>query len=192
MTKVSIGARTILYPLPAVLVGANVEGKPNFTTCAWCGIVNSTPPVLSVSLRHQRHTMKGIKQNGTFSVNIPSAAQVKETDYCGLVSGKDVDKVAACRFTVFYGPLENTPMIDECPVNIECSVQNVLDLGSHVMIVGLIKDVHVTDSCLTNNEPDVNKINPFLLVGHPASKYCKIGKAIGTAYNTGKKIKDNI
>ena len=86
MDKIAIGARTLLYPLPAVLAGANVDGKPNFSTYAWCGIVNSQPPMLAVSFQHKRHTLKGIKQNGTFSVNIPSAAQVKETDYCGLVS----------------------------------------------------------------------------------------------------------
>ena len=84
MGKIAIGARTILYPLPAVIVGAQVDDKPNFSTYAWCGIVNSNPPMLSVSFQHKRHTLKGVKQNGTFSVNIPSVEMVKETDYCGL------------------------------------------------------------------------------------------------------------
>jgi len=103
MAKVALGARTLLLPLPSVLVGADVDGKPNFSAYAWCGIVNSRPPMLSVSFRPQRLTLKGVKQNGTFSVNIPSVDQVKETDYCGTFSGRDRDKVADCKFTVFTG-----------------------------------------------------------------------------------------
>ena len=91
MSKVAIGARTLLYPVPAVLVGANVDGKANFSTHAWCGIVASSPPSISVSFQHKRHTLKGVRQNQTFSVNIPSVDLVKETDYCRLVSGRDRD-----------------------------------------------------------------------------------------------------
>jgi len=120
MAKVAIGARTLLYPLPTVLVGANVDGKPNFSAYAWCGIVNSRPPMLSVAFQHHRHTLKGVKQNGTFSVNIPSVELVKETDYCGLVSGREADKVADCKFNIFYGTLANAPLISECPINLEC------------------------------------------------------------------------
>ena len=120
MAKVAIGARTLLYPLPAVLVGANVDGKPNFSAYAWCGIVNSRPPMLSAAFQHQRHTLKGVKQNGTFSVNIPSVELVKETDYYGLVSGRETDKVADCKFNIFYGKLANAPLISECPINLEC------------------------------------------------------------------------
>ena len=113
MAKVALGAQTLLLPLPTVLVGSNVDGKPNFSAYAWCGIVNSRPPMLSVSFRPQRYTLKGVKQNGTFSVNIPSVEQVQEADYCGFISGRDSDKVADCGFTVFYGKLPNTPMINE-------------------------------------------------------------------------------
>ena len=120
MAKVAIGARAILYPLPAVLVGANIDGKPNFSTYAWCGIVNGNPPMLSVSFQYHRHTFKGVKQNGTFSVNIPSVELVKETDYCGIVSGRETDKVADCKFNIFYGKLATAPLISECPVNLEC------------------------------------------------------------------------
>ncbi|MFH1639507.1 MAG: flavin reductase family protein [Chloroflexota bacterium] len=112
MAKVTIGPRTILYPTPTVLVGANVDAKPNFMAVAWCGIVNGRPPMLSVSLQYPRHTLKGIKQNGSFSINIPSTDLVKETDYCGLVSGSNTDKVADCKFNIFYGKL------GECPAGI--------------------------------------------------------------------------
>jgi flavin reductase (DIM6/NTAB) family NADH-FMN oxidoreductase RutF len=189
MAKVAIGARTLLYPLPAVLVGANVDGKPNFSTYAWCGIVNSSPPMLSVAFQHQRHTLKGVKQNGTFSVNIPSVELVKETDYCGLISGRKTDKVADCKFNIFYGKLASAPLISECPVNLECLVLHILNLGSHEMVVGQIEEVHATDSCLTDGEPDVTKIKPFLWVTRPTNEYWEFGKPIGAAFSIGKQVK---
>ena len=190
MAKVAIGARTLLYPLPTVLVGANVDGKPNFSAYAWCGIVNGRPPMLSVAFQHQRHTLKGVKQNGTFSVNIPSVELAKETDYCGLVSGRATDKVADCKFNVFYGKLANAPLITECPVNLECRALHILNLGSHEMVVGQIEEVHVTDSCLTDGEPDVTKINPFLWVTQPTNQYRTFGKPIGQAFSIGRQVKE--
>ena len=189
MGKVAIGARTLLYPLPTVLVGANVDGKANFSAYAWCGIVNSSPPMLSVAFQHHRHSLKGIKQNGTFSVNIPSVELVKETDYCGLVSGRETDKVADCKFNIFYGKLTNAPLINECPVNLECHALHILNLGSHEMVVGQIEEVYVTDSCLTDGEPDVTKIKPFLWVFRPTNQYWEFGKPIGDAFSIGKRLK---
>lgn len=189
MAKVSIGARTLLYPLPTVLVGANVDGKPNFMAVAWCGIVNSRPPMMSVSLQHPRYTLKGIKQNSTFSVNIPSVDKMLETDYCGIFSGAQRDKVADCKFTVFYGKLQNAPMINECPVNIECRVIQTMMLPSHQLIVGEVADIHVTDSCLTDGEPDVMKIKPFLWVARPTDEYWTFGKPVGKAHSMGRELK---
>ena len=188
MAKVAIGARTLLYPLPTVLVGANVDGKPNLSAYAWCGIVNSRPPMLSVAFQHHRHTLKGVKQNGTFSVNIPSVELVKETDYCGLVSGRDTDKVADCQFNIFYGKLVNAPLISECPINLECRAVHILNLGSHEMVVGQIEEVYATDSCLTDGEPDATKIKPFLWVIRPTDEYRTFGKLIGKAHNVGREI----
>ena len=190
MAKVAIGAWTLLYPLPAVLVGANVDDRPNFSTYAWCGIVNSRPPMLSVSFQHHRHTLKGVKQNGTFSVNIPSIELVKETDYCGVVSGRQIDKVADCKFNIFYGKLTNAPLISECPVNIECRVLHILNLGSHEMVVGQIEEIYATDLCLTDGKPDVHKIKPFLWVAPPTNQYWTFGKPIGEAFNIGRQISE--
>jgi flavin reductase (DIM6/NTAB) family NADH-FMN oxidoreductase RutF len=190
MSKVAIGPRTRLYPVPAVLVGANVDGKPNFSTYAWCGIVASSPPSISVSFQHKRHTLKGVRQNGTFSVNIPSVDLVKETDYCGLVSGRDRDKVADCKFTVFYGKLGTAPMIEECPVSLECRVTNTLHLGSHELIVGQIEEIHATESCLTDGAPDTGKMRPFLWAMPPVNQYCTFGEPIGEAFSIGKQLQE--
>ena len=107
MKKTMIGPKTLIYPMPALLVGANVNNKPNVMAAAWGGIANDVPPMISVAIRHRRHTLKGIRQNMTFSVNVPSADLVTETDYCGMASGTKVDKIKACKFDVFYGKLNN-------------------------------------------------------------------------------------
>lgn len=189
MAKVTIGARTLLYPLPTVLVGSNVNGKANFMAVAWCGIANSRPPMLSVSLQYPRHTLKGVKENNTFSVNIPSIDKIQETDYCGIFSGAVRDKTADCKFTIFYGKLGSAPLINECPVNIECSVAQSISLPSHELIIGKIEEIHVTDSCLTNGEPDVNKVKPFLWVPRPTDEYRSFGDYLGKAHQMGKELK---
>ncbi|MFC2063032.1 flavin reductase family protein [Chloroflexota bacterium] len=189
MAKVAIGARPLLYPLPTVLVGANVDGRPNFSAYAWCGIVNSKPPMLSIAFQHKRHTLKGVKRNGTFSVNIPSVDLVKETDYCGIVSGRKTNKVTDCKFTIFYGKLASAPLITECPINLECQALHILNLGSHEMVVGQIEEIYATESCLTNGEPDVTKIKPFLWVAHPTNQYMEFGKSIGEAFSIGNQLK---
>ncbi len=120
MTKQLLGPTTLIYPMPVLLVGSNVNNKPNIMAAAWGGIANSEPPMISVAIRPRRYTMKGILENITFSVNIPSVDQIKEADYCGIVSGVKSDKVAACNFKIFYGKLGNAPLIEQCPVNLEC------------------------------------------------------------------------
>lgn len=185
MAKTQFGPRTMLYPMPAFIIGANVNGKANFMTAAWCGIVNSEPPMVSVGIRHQRHTYKGIKENMTFSVNVPSTDIVKETDYIGIASGAKVDKVKVCKFDVFYGKLLTAPLLEQCPVNLECKVVQILDLGTHALIVGKIEESYVSDSCLTDNKPDVDKIKPFVFSGN---KYYAYGKAVAQAFNAGKEL----
>jgi flavin reductase (DIM6/NTAB) family NADH-FMN oxidoreductase RutF len=189
MAKVTLGPSIILYPLPTVLVGANVNGKADFVAVAWCGVVNSRPPMLSISLQHTRYSLKGIRQNGTFSINIPSVEYINETDYCGMVSGADTDKAADCHFKVFYGQLQTAPLIEQLPLNIECRVYQETDLGSHVLIIGQVAEVHVTSDCLTGGQPDVAKIRPFLWAARPGNEYYDFGKPIGKAFASGAKIK---
>jgi flavin reductase (DIM6/NTAB) family NADH-FMN oxidoreductase RutF len=161
MGKSLMGPQTLLYPMPVLLIGANVDDKPNFMTVAWGGIANGEPPMISIAIRHQRYTNKGIRQNLTFSVNIPSTDLARETDYCGSVSGSKSDKVKVCRFKVFYGKLGSAPLIEQCPVNMECKVVHMLDLGSHSLVVGRVEETHVSDNCLTDGQPDVDKIKPI-------------------------------
>jgi len=184
MEKVKAGAETLLYPMPAVLVGTNVEGKANFMTAAWCGIAASTPPAISVGVLRARYTYKGIQANNTFSINIPSVALARETDYCGIYSGHRVDKSGI--FEVEYGTLESAPLIKECPVSLECKVLHALDLGSHVLFVGEIVESYVREDCMTEGKPDPVKIDP-LIYATAAQTYHRLGEVVGKAFNIGKK-----
>lgn len=189
MGKVTLGPQTLLYPMPAVLVGANVDDKPNFMAAAWCGIVNSEPPMISIAIRRHRHTFRGIQQNQTFSINIPSTDMVKETDYCGTSSGAKVDKVALCRFNVFYGKLGSAPLIEQSPVNLECRVTHILDLGSHSLFIGRIEETHVSESCLTDGKPDVVKIKPIVYTMGATRQYQALGEVVAKAFGAGLELR---
>ena len=189
MSKLLMGPQTLIYPMPALLVRANVDDKPNFMAVAWGGIANGEPPMISVAIRHQRYTLKGIKQNMTFSVNVPSTNMVSETDYCGIISGAKVNKAQVCRFKVFYGRLHKAPLIEQCPVNLECKVVHILDLGSHSLVIGQIEETHVSDNCLTDGKPDVNKIKPLIYTTDPASQYQALGEVVAKAFSIGEELK---
>ena len=188
MGKVVMGPQTLVYPMPAFLVGAMVDGKPNFMAVGWGGVAGGEPPMISVAIRHQRYTLKGIKQNMAFSVNIPSTEQAKEVDYCGTAAGAKVDKVEVCQFKVFYGKLENAPLIEQCPINLECKVMHTLDLGSHLLVVGRIEETHVSEDCLTDGNPDVAKIKPLIYTRAPDARYNALGEVVAKAYSVGKEL----
>jgi flavin reductase (DIM6/NTAB) family NADH-FMN oxidoreductase RutF len=163
----------------------DVEGKPDFTTVAWTGVAASVPPSITIALQHHRHSLKGVRQHMAFSVNIPSADQVKETDYCGLASGARVDKAGDCGFSVFYGRLKNVPFIEQCPINHACEVVQILNLGSHELIVGKIVESHVSEDCVVNGRPDPLKVKPIFFAGFG---YFSLGEQLGKAFHCGKEI----
>lgn len=188
MAKVSLKADRWMYPRPALLVGANVNGKANFMAVGGGGVVNAEPPMIGVPIRHHQYTLKGIYQNLTFSVNIPSADQVKETDYCGIVSGSKVDKVKACGFKIFYGGLETAPLIEQCPMNLECKVVHILNLGIHAFVIGEVKSTQISGECLTDGKPDVGKMRPMIF-NLEAREYGAFGPVIARAFSVGRELK---
>lgn len=187
MKKTLIGPKSYLYPMPVVLVGANVGGRPNYMTLAYCGIAQMRPPMILCTLGRVHYTNAGIKENRTFSVNIPSADMVVPVDYCGLVSGEKQDKSSV--FTTFYGKLETAPMVEECPVNIECRLREVLDYeGTNELFLGDIVEVHVSDACLDiKGMPDVRKIDP-LLFSQPDNNYWRLGELLAPAWRVGREM----
>lgn len=189
MGKALMGAKALIYPLPALLIGANVDDKPNFMTVGWGGIANSEPPMISVAIRPHRYTYKGIRQNMTFSVNIPSTDLVKEVDYCGIVSGARANKVEVCQFHVFYGKLRNAPLVEQCPVNLECSVVHILELGSHSLVIGRVEETHISEDCLTEGKPDLGKIRPLIYNTDPVQQYRAFGEVLGKGHSIGLELK---
>jgi len=184
VTKKKPGPKTLLYPMPALLVGAIVNEKPNFLTVAWGGIACAEPPALSVAIRKVRFSLKGIKENRIFSVNVPSVNLVRDVDYCGIYSGKTKDKSNI--FKVFYGVERQAPLIEECPINLECKVLHIIDIGSHELVIGEILEVHINDDCIDDNGvPILEKINP-LIYTPGVQEYNCLGKSIAKAYSTGK------
>ena len=186
--KVTMHPDRLMYPRPTLLVGANIDGKANFMTVGGGGVANAEPPMISVLIRHQRYTLKGILQNLTFSVNTPSSDLVAETDYCGIESGAEVDKVSACKFKVFYGNVLTAPLIEQCPINLECKVVHILNLGSHALVIGQVEGAYVSEDCLTQGKPDVSKMKP-LIYNHESREYLVFGKVIAKAYSIGRQLK---
>ena len=185
--KIKLGGINVLYPTPTVLVGAIVEGKPNFLTIAHIGIVNHAKPFLiSMSLGKVHFTNAGIKENEAFSVNLPSENLVVKTDYVGMVSGKKTDKSGV--FEIFYGKLANAPMIEDCSLNMECKLYDVYDTPTHDLFIGEIVETYAEESILSEGKVDIAKVKP-LLFDMSSIKYWSLGESIADCWNVGKQTK---
>ncbi len=184
MEKVALGPMPYMCVMPTLLVGATVKGKPNYMTAAWATVACMAPPMVCVAVNKGRFTARGIEENQTFSLNVPSVHQVVETDHCGLVSGNNEDKSTV--FHSFYGELKTAPLAEECPVNIECRVFRSVDCGSHVLYIGKVVEIHADKSCVTEGKLDIDKIRPVI---YAQSAYYGIGNQIDKAFFAGKKYK---
>jgi flavin reductase (DIM6/NTAB) family NADH-FMN oxidoreductase RutF len=185
--KKKLAGINVLYPTPTTIVGAIVDGKPNFITIAHIGIVNHAKPYLiSLSMAKPHYTNAGIKENKAFSVNIPSENLVVETDYIGLVSGKKTDKSKV--FEIFYGNLEKAPMITACPINMECKLFDIYDTPTHDLFIGEIIETYADESVVTDGKVDLAKVKP-LLFDMSSIQYWSIGSALANCWNVGKKMK---
>ncbi len=182
--KVKLGAKNCLYPTPTTIVGANVNGKPTYITIAHVGIMDHD--TISVSMNKAHYTNSGIKENNTFSVNIPSVEMVRETDYCGIVSGKTTDKSTI--FECFYGNLKTAPMIKRCPINMECRLIKTVDFPRHDVFVGEIVETYCDDQVITDGLVDLTKVHPILFAMLNRG-YWGIGESIAKAWEIGKEFK---
>ena len=187
--KKSLGAKTLIYPTPVWLVGTyDKKGKPNVATIAWGGVCSSKPPCVAISLRGATYTHGNIMERRAFTINVPSAAQVEIADYCGMASGKNVDKFAAAKITAVKSDKVDAPSIQEFPMIIECKLSNSIEIGIHTHFIGEIMDVRVDEAMLGEDGlPDILKINP-ILYGPGIQSYYGTGKYLGKAFSIGKKI----
>lgn len=176
--------KNCLYPLPTTLVGALVDGKPNYVTIAHVGIMD--PGAVSLGMNKSHYTNQGIKENQTFSINVPSVSQVKVTDYCGLVSGNQESKVDL--FKTFYGTFKTAPMIEECALNMECQLVQTVDFPQHDIFIGKVVATHCDESVLTDGVVDLEKLQPILFAMNDGSYY-GVGKKFAKAWSVGKGFK---
>jgi len=169
----------VLWPVPVVLVscGGTQDWKPNLITIAWAGSVCSDPPMLSISVRPERYSHAIIQATREFVVNIPSARQAKTVDWCGTVSGRNVDKFADTGLTPAKALKVRCPIITECLLNIECRVQKFLKLGSHTMFVAEVVAVQVSSTLLdTKGRLRLDK-GGLLAFAH--GQYFELGRCLG-------------
>lgn len=179
MPKLMWKPGTMLYPLPAVMVSCrNNEGVNNILTVAWTGIICTSPAMLYISVRPERHSYNMIKETGEFVINIPNRKLAFATDFCGVKSGRDIDKFAHLKLTPAKSNLVAAPFIDECPVNLECKVKEIVKLGSHDMFIAEILCVNVDEGLLdSKGKLQLNKAD---LICYTHGEYRTLADSMGS------------
>lgn len=187
MTKVCWKPGNMLYPLPAVLISCgDSEENYNVLTIAWAGTVCTNPPMVSISIRPTRHSYELIKRTREFVINLTTEDMVKAVDFCGVKSGRDVNKFSEAQLTKEKASIVKAPLIGESPVSIECKVTQILPLGSHDLFLAEVVAVHVDPTYIDNQEKfHLDAARP-LCYSH--GKYFGLGTALGTFGFSIKKV----
>ena len=182
MNQVKVSNNAFI-PMPLTLVGCTFKGKANFMAVGWVCRVNVKPPQIGIALNRVHATAEGILETHTFSVSLPNRASLAAVDYCGIVSGKNVDKSSL--FTVFYGDLKTAPMIEEASLNLECALVQTVESPSHYFFIGEIKCAFANSECLENGRMNPKKADHLLLT-MPDNTYWTLGESVGKAWDIGK------
>jgi flavin reductase (DIM6/NTAB) family NADH-FMN oxidoreductase RutF len=186
MPKIPVDQYAYIYPMPMVVVGATVKDRPTFLAVAWVTRVNYKPPLVAVALGKSHYTNQGIHASRAFSVNIPSVDLVQKVDYVGIVSGHKEDKSGL--FRVVPGNATGAPMIDDCPLCMECKLVQVVDLPADELFIGEIVGAYADADCCSDGVPDVEKMRPFTLT-MPDNRYWEVGRSVGKAWSIGNSLK---
>ncbi len=188
MSKISLSSKGACITPVWVIGTYDKAGKPNASTAAWVGMCCSSPPAVAVSFRKATLAYENIMERKAFTACIPSQDYVKEADYCGLVSGRDVDKFAAAGLTPVRSGLVDAPYVQEFPFIIECKLLQHVEIGLHTQFIGEIVDVKVEDAVVgENGAPVIDRLRPFFYV--PGSGfYYAAGQQIGKAHSIGRAI----
>jgi len=187
--KRKLGPSDILFPVPAALVASGSLAKPNLLTVAWIGMMGSDPPILAISLRKGRYSCGIIRVEREFTVNIPSAKQFRETDYCGLVSGRKRHKFHDCGFTARPGSVVKAPLVEQCSFNLEGKVIRDFEFGDWVVIFGEIVETHVDIDKLNpeTGKIDMSRIDPLVYCA-TVREYWNLGTRLGFGFDAGKAL----
>lgn len=179
MSKEVWKAGNMLYPLPVVMVSCkNGDEKPNIITVAWAGTVCTNPPMVSISVRPERHSYAIIEESKEFVINLTTKNLVRATDYCGVRSGRDVDKFKEMGLTPQESSKVSAPGIKESPVNIECKLKEIIKLGSHDMFLATVEAIQI-DTTLLNEKGklELSKSKPIV---YSHGEYYDLGNLLGT------------
>lgn len=178
MTKLQWKPTTLLNPVPVVMVTCtDAKGRPNIITIAWTGTVNSDPPMVSISVRPERFSHGLITARKEFVINLVTRNLVRAADLCGVKSGRDIEKFSAAKLTPVPASFVNVPLIEESPVNIECSISEIIPLGSHDLFLARIVAVNVDEKLLDENGKLCMERAGLACYNH--GEYCGLGRAMG-------------
>ncbi len=188
--KKNLGPKLLVYPTPILVVSTyDKEGNANAMTVAWGGICCSSPPCVAISVRKATYTYDSLMGKKAFAINISSENYIKEIDYFGMVSGKNEDKIAKAGLTPVKSEFVDAPYISEFPINIECKIIQVTELGLHTQFIGEVMNVKIDDTIQEKgNQPIIEQIKP-LIFAPDSGNYYGIGEQIAKAFSIGKKIK---
>ena len=190
--KKKLGPKDKIIPFPVALVVSGSLEKPNIITVGKIGIMASTPPVIAISLRKDRYSLELIRKTKEFSVNTPSAEHFRETDFCGLVSGRDRNKISDTGMTLLEGSTIDAPLLKECPYNLECRVRQEIVLGDWVLLLADICEAYIDEDKMLDTENEIvdeKMVNPVLFCGF-LNEYWVLGKRDGRGFYDGNTIRN--
>lgn len=188
--KTRLGPKDRIVPLPVVLVVCGTLKRPNVITVGKVGIVASDPPVIGISIHKTRHSLKLIRATGEFSVNTPSSGQCVQADYCGIVSGRNVEKIDAIGMTPLQGTRIAAPILAECPYNLECRVLQEIVMGDWVLFLAEVLETLVDEDKLLDpaaGSIDIDAIDPIVYLGSTCEYRC-LGKVVGRGFQDGRRL----
>lgn len=186
--KKRLGALERLFPMPCVLVVGGTMEEADTLAVAWINVVASTPPTIAMGLRKTRRTLELIRETGEFTVNVPSTSLAAEVDFCGIASGRMHDKFASAGLTLVPGGATSTPIIEECPYNIECRVSREVEVGEYVLVLGEIVEAHADEAVLRDPDGDIVEmaaLDPLVYIAG-AREYHRLGGKVAHAYSVGR------
>lgn len=189
--KKLLGAVERLYPMPCPLVVGGTMAEADALAVAWINIVSSSPATVAMGIRHSRHTLELIRQTGTFTVNVPDTSLVAETDFCGITTGRAVDKFAATGLTLAPSSRVEAPLIEQCPYNLECQVTEEVEVGEYAVIFGTIVEAHADERILGDDGEtvDIDRLDPLVYIAGQR-EYRRVGEKVADAFAVGRRFQE--
>ena len=187
--KRTMGPSEKLYPMPVPLIVGMADGAVDVLAAAWIGTVCGAPPTVAVGLRKVRRTLELIEASGELTINIPTTSMAAVVDYCGTVSGRTTDKFAATGLTLLPGEAVGTPIIEQCPYNLECRVSSAMDLGEYRVLLAEVVGTRADEAVLTPDGKlvDAGKLDPLVYI--PGTReYRGLGPKVADAYSIGRTV----